>query len=72
MRPYIFGIALLSCWTFIAAGVVANLAGVEGVGNRPIVLVPVDGARMAPLDTAVDASVPFADSVTSPADRGRL
>jgi len=64
MRPYLFGVALLGGWTLIAAGALANLAGVEGVGNKPSVLVPVVEleleAQPSPPDSTFDASVPLA------------
>lgn len=58
MRPIVFGIALVGAWTLLAAGVIANLAGVSGVGNPPIVLVPVPVSLP---EAPFDASVPLAE-----------
>ena len=69
MRPYVFGIALLVVWILIAAGAIANLAGVSGVGNSPMALVPLD-APVAGL--SLDASVPLAGTESAPVQRGAL
>lgn len=65
MRPYLLGITVILGWTLIAAGVVANLAGVQGVGNRPFIAAP--SARTPPEDTmTLDASVPLAGGPVAP------
>lgn len=72
MRPYFFGAALLVGWTLIAAGVLANLAGVDGIGNRPIVLVRPDAPSIDPLEVGIDASVPLAGSASVSVEQNPL
>lgn len=67
MRPWIFGISLVTVWLLASAGVLANLQGVQPVANAPEVLEramrapPVPGRGLAGFDMA-DASVPLTSS----------
>jgi hypothetical protein len=72
MRPYVFGIAALLGWTLVAAGVVANLAGVDWLTNRPIVNPPAARAVGPGAGPHIDASVPVAEGPSVAADRSAL